>query len=104
MFSVALLLFCFSISNPLTRVFVAVTSVIVAALICWCIKSFWESGEERRMWINPLLPYVTRALDLVRGACNDFFALILRRENPPSLPYGHPGRLQAIPDRGRVHV
>lgn len=104
MFSVALLLFCFSISNPSTRVFVAVTSVIVAALICWCIKSFWESSEGRRMWINPLLPYATRALDLVRGARSDFFALILRRENPSSLPYGRSGRSQAVPDRGRVNV
>ena len=104
MFSVALLLFCFCTSNTSTRAFVAVTSVIVAALICWCIKIFWESGEERRRWINPLLPYVTRGLDLVRGACNDFFALILRRENPTSLPYGHSGRLQAIPDRESVNV
>ena len=56
------------------------------------------------MWINPLLPYATRALDLVRGARSDFFALILRRDNPSSLPYGRSGRSQAVPDRGTVNV
>jgi hypothetical protein len=102
MFSIAVLLFCFSISNPPTRIFVAVTSVIVAALIWWCIKSSWESSED---WVSSSLrSYFSRALDHIRGVVNGFFALILRRESPPSLPYGHAGNLQVIPDRERVDV
>lgn len=101
MFSVALLLFCLDISNPSTRIFVSVTSVMVAALIWWCIRSFRESSNDRGMWINPLLPYVIR---VVRSARNFFFALMPRRESPPSFPHGHFVNLRAIPDRERVDV
>ncbi|KAH8987898.1 hypothetical protein EDB92DRAFT_1801018 [Lactarius akahatsu] len=97
MFSIALLLFCFSISNLSTRTFVTVTSVMVAALIGWCIRSAWESSDERGAWLSSLLPSTTRALDHVRATCHRVFAsinLTLRRENPSSLA------LAPIPDQG----
>ncbi|KAN0127130.1 hypothetical protein V8E53_015068 [Lactarius tabidus] len=104
MFSISVLLFCFSISNPSTRIFVAVTSVMVAALIWWCIKSSWESESREDRISSSLRSYFARVLDHIRGVPNAFFALILRRGSPPSLPYGHSGNLQVIPDRERVDV
>ncbi|KAH9171928.1 hypothetical protein EDB89DRAFT_2174042, partial [Lactarius sanguifluus] len=65
MFSIALLLLCFSISNVSTRISVAVTSVIVAALIVWCIHSAWESSEEKGVWLDRFLPYIKHVLDRV---------------------------------------
>ena len=49
-FFVALLLFCFSISNTLTRIFVAIMSVLMGALIGWCIRTAWESTEQDDIW------------------------------------------------------
>ena len=56
-FFVALLLFCFSISNHSTRIFVAIMSVLMAALIGWCIWTDWDSREEygEDVWQNYLL-------------------------------------------------
>ncbi len=88
MFSIALLLFCFQISNWPTRIPVAVTLVMVAALIAWCIHSSWESSDERGVWLNNLLPSVTHALDHVRVTCKRMFALPgarIRQENPSSI-------------------
>jgi len=103
-FSIALLLFCFTISNPSTRIFVAITSVMVAALIGWCIRNAWESSEDRGMWARRMVPFITRGLDHVHDARHDLFALILRRGGPSSLPYTHSGSLHAMPDRGRGDV
>ena len=102
-FSIALLLFCFSISNPSTRIFVAVTAVMVAALVGWYFHNTWEY-KDGRMWASSILQYIMRALNRVLGLLIDIFSLILRRESPPSLPGGHSGSLQAIPDRERVGV
>ena len=49
-FFIALLLFCFSISNPLTRIFVAISSVLVVALVGGCIWTAWESTENGEIW------------------------------------------------------
>ena len=54
-FFIGLLLFCFSISNPLTRIFVAISSVILAALIGWCIRTAWESTEDEDLWRDSLV-------------------------------------------------
>ena len=51
-FFIALLLFCFTISNTSTRVFVAVVSVVVAALIIWCILLGWTSSVDYGVWPN----------------------------------------------------
>jgi hypothetical protein len=45
-FFVALLLFCFSISNVPTRIFVAMMSVLVATLIGWGIRTAWDSKDD----------------------------------------------------------
>lgn len=104
MFSIALLLFCFTISNPLTRIFSAVAGVVVTALIGWCIRSAWESSDERGLWLARLIPYITGALDHVHGARDDIVTLILRRGNHPPLPHGHSGSSHALNDRERGAV
>jgi hypothetical protein len=46
MFTMALLLFCFTISNVSTRIFVAIMSVLVATLIGWSIWTSWDFGQD----------------------------------------------------------
>ena len=53
-FFVALLLFCFSISNASTRIFVATMSVLMFTLIGWCIRAAWEFTEDEYVWQNSL--------------------------------------------------
>ena len=53
-FLVALLLFCFSISNVSTRIFVAISSVLVITLIGWCIRIIRQSTEDN-VWQNSLV-------------------------------------------------
>jgi uncharacterized membrane protein YccC len=53
-FFIALLLLCFSISNLPTRVFVTIMSVLMGALIGWCIWLAWESREDERVWQDSL--------------------------------------------------
>ena len=53
-FFIALLLFCFSISNPATRICVSIMSVLVAILIIWCIRTAWESTEGKDVWRDSL--------------------------------------------------
>ncbi|KAI9438665.1 hypothetical protein H4582DRAFT_1814393, partial [Lactarius indigo] len=103
MFSIALLLLCFRISNPSTRVFVAVTSVMVAVLIGWCIRSAWESSDERGAWLRSLIPSIAHALGHVRARCQIIITSMdftLRRENPSSVALGHVGSVHPIPDQG----
>jgi hypothetical protein len=56
-FFIALLLFCFSISNASTRTFVAISSVILGTLIGWCIRTAWESTEDEDVWQNSLVVF-----------------------------------------------
>jgi len=53
-FFIALLLYCFNISNVTTRIFVAISSVLLATLIGWCIRTAWESTEDDDVWQNSL--------------------------------------------------
>jgi hypothetical protein len=46
-FSVALLLFCFTISDTSTRIATGTMSAVVAAPVAWCIRTAWESGDTR---------------------------------------------------------
>ena len=55
LFFIALLLFCFSISNSATRFCVTIMSVLVAALIIWCIWTAWESTEGEDVWRDSLI-------------------------------------------------
>ncbi|KAF8264910.1 hypothetical protein EI94DRAFT_1737414 [Lactarius quietus] len=90
MFSIALLLFCFTISNPTTRIFVAVTSVMVVALICWCNSTTLglQGVSSNWMWPESLRLHFARALHNLRRVCHPFFEPIARRESPPSVRYG----------------
>jgi len=49
-FFIAVLLFCFTISNTLTRSFVAVMSVLVVVIIICCIRISWEPTEDYDLW------------------------------------------------------
>jgi len=82
MFFVALLLVCFRISNLSTRIFVAVTSVIVAVLIAWCILWSWRSGDSGKVWVNSLLSCIKHALGVIG---NQFIRLVPRRAPQSSL-------------------
>jgi hypothetical protein len=54
-FFIALLLFCFSISNAPTRIFVAMMSVLMVALMGWGIWTAWESeDDEDEVWEKSL--------------------------------------------------
>jgi hypothetical protein len=55
MFSIALLLFCFTISNVSTRIFVAIMSVFVATLIGWCLRISLEAIGGRYLWRESLV-------------------------------------------------
>lgn len=49
-FFIAVLLFCFTVSNTLTRSFVAVMSVLVVVIIICCIRIAWEPAEDYDVW------------------------------------------------------
>ena len=78
MFFVALLLVCFSNSNLSTRIFVAMTSVMVTFIVGWCILWSWRSGDSGKVWFNSLLVSVTRAFGVTRVICDRFVRLISR--------------------------
>jgi hypothetical protein len=58
-FFIALLLFCFSISNASTRIFVAIISAFMATLIGLSIWTTWESTEDGDgdVWQNSLVVF-----------------------------------------------
>jgi hypothetical protein len=64
-FFIALLLLCFTISNESTRIFVAIMSVLAAALIVWCIRTAWDSREDEDIWES--------SLDALRRSRRDIF-------------------------------
>jgi len=67
-FFIALLLFCFSISNTATRVFVSIMSLLVAILIIWCIRMAWESTEgEEDVWQESLITLRRARSSLFKG-------------------------------------
>ena len=53
-FFIALLLFCFRISNLATRISVTIMSVLVATLIILCIRTAWESTDSKDVWQESL--------------------------------------------------
>ena len=85
MFLVALLLVCFGTSNLPTRIFVAVTSVIVAFLVAWWGLWSWRSGGDGgKVWFNSLLVFLTRAFGHTRVIGGQFIRLKLRRAHQSS--------------------
>jgi len=104
MFFIALLFFSFHHSNSSTRIFVAVASAMLAALIGWCIRWAWESSDGREAWFSNLLPSLTRAFNHARVRCYNLFAVISRREHSFSHAPNHANIVHSTPDReeGRV--
>jgi len=54
LFSFALLLFCFSISNSATRIAVTIMTALVDTLIIWCMWTAWETTEGEDVWRDSL--------------------------------------------------
>ena len=64
-FFIAALLFCFTVSNTLTRSIVAVMSVLVVVIIICCIRISWEPTEDYDLW--------HRCLTTLRRTRDDLF-------------------------------
>lgn len=56
-FFIGLLIFCFRISNPATRISVTIASVIVSILVIWCIRTAWESTEGEDVWRDSVVAF-----------------------------------------------
>ena len=80
-FFIALLLFSFCYSNILTRIIVAVASVMFSVLIAWCIQRAWESSDGREEWFHNLVPSIRRAFSHAYDKCHVLF-VVTRREDP----------------------
>ena len=70
-FFVALLLFCVSISNFPTRIFVSIASALLATLIVWCIQTAWESTEDSSVWQNSQVVF-RRTWSVLFGRLKEF--------------------------------
>ena len=77
-FFIALLLFCFSISNPATRICVSIMTVVVATLVIWCIRTAWESTEGEDVWRDSLT-VVRRTYSNLFKSVKDFKPFRTRR-------------------------
>ena len=97
-FFIAMLLFCFKISNVSTRLFVAIVSALVATLIGWCIRTAWVSSDDDDVWKNSLV-----VLRRTRGAlvdCVKEFNPFYTRRVP--LAQDNPVTLSSRPSQSRV--
>jgi hypothetical protein len=77
-FFIALLLFCFRISNLATRISVSVMSVLVATLIIRCILTAWESTDSDDVWRDSLTVF-RRTRDELFKRVKDFNPFRTRR-------------------------
>lgn len=77
-FFIALLLFCFKISNPATRVSVAIASVVVAILVIWCIRTAWESTEGEDVWRDSVIVFRRARVNLFKRV-KEFNPFCVRR-------------------------
>jgi hypothetical protein len=64
-FFVALLLFCFTISNTATRAFISASSFLSSILVIWCIRTAWETTEDYDVW--------NKSTDALRHTRDDLF-------------------------------
>jgi hypothetical protein len=64
-FAVALLLFCFVISNLWTQLFVALTSFPLIAFTLWCIWMCWDSSSDRGT-VPARLRFLLNVVELLR--------------------------------------
>jgi hypothetical protein len=65
-FFIALLIFCFRISNLGTRISVSIMSVLVTTLIIWCIRTTWDSTEGEDVWRDSLIVFRRAGRELFR--------------------------------------
>jgi len=66
-FSIALLLFCFVISNLWTRIIVASTSTTMVFFTLWCLWS-GKSTSNRQVWLCGIRPSIARALQDIKSS------------------------------------
>ena len=98
-FFIALLLFCFSISNRATRIAVSIMSVFVAVLIIWCIRTAWETtGED--VWRDNLNVF-RRARGNLFKYVKDFNPFRARRP-PRHVPHPQDDQFTLTDRQGRV--
>jgi hypothetical protein len=81
-FFIALLIFCFRISNLGTRISVSIMSVLVAALIIWCIRTAWESTEGEDVWRDSLTVFRRARSDLFKRVKDFSFSPFRNRRVP----------------------
>ena len=98
MFFIALLLFSFHHSNTPTRIFVAVASAVLAALVGSCIRKAWESSDGREEWSSSL-PSITRTFSYARVKCYNLFVFISRREHPSPHAADHADSIHSMSNR-----
>jgi len=67
-FSIALVLFCFVISNLWTQMFVGLTSAPMSFFTLWCLWITWKSPSDREVWLRGLRPSIARALQRIRSS------------------------------------
>jgi hypothetical protein len=76
-FSVALLGFCFVISNHYTRITVGVALALVVALTMLSLRIAWGSRSPWNEWIDGLLPSLVGPLQRVHGSVERLILFIL---------------------------
>jgi hypothetical protein len=79
-FSIALLFFCFKISNLATRISVSIMSALVGTLIIWCIRAVWETTDDD-VWRESLI-VIRRTRSNLFKRVNDFNPFRTRRVLP----------------------
>jgi hypothetical protein len=65
-FFVALLLFCFNISNTSTRAVVSAMSALVVVLVMWCVRITWQPTEDYDVWHESLVALRRTRSDLFK--------------------------------------
>ncbi|KAI9509036.1 hypothetical protein F5148DRAFT_814390 [Russula earlei] len=102
-FSVALLLFCFVVSNIWTRVFMSLMSAAAICFTIGCIWTTWESNNDGGVWLDGVQPSVTHALEQSNASLQGLVARIrsFAHHVVRSLR-GHLGS-RAADDVGNVH-
>ena len=99
-FFIALLLFCFSISNHATRICVSIMSVLVAVLIIWCIRTAWETTDGEDVWRDSLNVFRRARSDLFKRV-KDFNPFRARRA-PRHFPHLQDDQFTLTDRQGRV--
>ncbi|KAI0253111.1 hypothetical protein BJV78DRAFT_241690 [Lactifluus subvellereus] len=89
LFSIALLLSCFTHSNASTRISVTVMSVIVACLTVWSTLTTWRSDADWEVVYYKYLFVLKRAGDKILTSVKHFALGIFRPRSPRAYPTPH---------------